>query len=82
MLDITANAFLYHMVRNIAGSLVKVGAGEAEPGWMAELLEARDRTLAAPTAPPEGLYFIGARFPRHYALPEGATAFPRGEGLS
>lgn len=82
VLDVTANAFLYHMVRNIAGSLVKVGIGEAEPGWLAELLEARDRTLAAPTAPPEGLCFIGARFPRHYALPEGATAFPRGEGLS
>jgi tRNA pseudouridine38-40 synthase len=81
-LDVTANGFLYHMVRNIAGSLIRVGTGEASVDWVAELLAARDRTLAAPTASPEGLYFIGARFPRHYALPDGAIAFPRGKGLT
>ena len=81
-LDVTANGFLYHMVRNIAGSLLRVGTGEAEPGWMRDVLRARDRTQAAPTAQPEGLYFIGARFPRHYGIPESAPAIPRGEGLS
>lgn len=82
LLDVTANGFLYHMVRNIAGSLIRVGSGEATPAWMLGVLEARDRTQAAPTAQPEGLYFIGARFPEHYELPGIGPAFPRGEGLS
>lgn len=81
-LDVTANGFLYHMVRNIAGSLMHIGLGEASVEWMAELLEARDRKRAAPTAAPEGLYFIGARYPAQYELPAGAPAFPRGRGLS
>jgi tRNA pseudouridine38-40 synthase len=81
-LDVTANGFLYHMVRNMAGSLLRVGRGETNAGWVEEVLAARDRSVAAPTAQPEGLYFIGARFPQHYGLPENAPAFPRGEGLS
>ena len=81
-LDVTANGFLYHMVRNMAGSLLRVGRGETNAGWVEEVLAARDRRVAAPTAQPEGLYFIGARFPQHYGLPENAPAFPRGEGLS
>jgi tRNA pseudouridine38-40 synthase len=76
-LDITANGFLYHMVRNIAGSLVKVGAGEEAPGWVADVLEKRDRALAAPTAAPEGLYFVAARYPQQYGFPSVAPAFPR-----
>ena len=82
LLDVTANGFLYHMVRNIAGSLIRVGSGAATPAWLLEVLQAKDRTLAAPTAQPEGLYFIGARFPEHYELPGNGPAFPRGEGLS
>lgn len=82
MLDVTANAFLYHMVRNIAGSLIRVGTGEAPSGWVKELLEQRDRKKAAPTAQPDGLYFLGARFPEHYGLPSEPPSFPRGEGLS
>ena len=81
-LDVTANGFLYHMVRNIAGSLLRVGRGDRNAGWVEEVLDARDRSVAAPTAQPEGLYFIGARFPQHYGLPENAPAFPRGKGLS
>jgi tRNA pseudouridine38-40 synthase len=50
-----ANAFLHHMVRNIMGSLVRVGRGEAEPEWIQTLLEARDRRLADITAPAAGL---------------------------
>ncbi|MEE4218815.1 MAG: tRNA pseudouridine(38-40) synthase TruA [Xanthomonadales bacterium] len=82
VLDVSANGFLYHMVRNIAGSLIRVGSGAEAPGWLRRVLEARDRTRAAPTAQPEGLYFIGARFPEHYGLPGNGPAFPRGEGLS
>ena len=81
-LEVTANAFLYHMVRNIAGSLIRVGKGEAPPGWLREVLAAKDRNQAAPTAQPDGLYFLGARFPQHYGLPDEAPPFPRGQGLS
>ena len=81
-LDVTANGFLYHMVRNIAGSLLHVGCGEAPVQWLEDTLEKRDRNQAAPTAPPEGLYFLGARYPDHYGLPTTPPAFPRGRGLS
>jgi tRNA pseudouridine38-40 synthase len=81
-LEVTANGFLYHMVRNIAGSLLRVGLGEAGVAWMGELLAQRDRNKAAPTAAPEGLYFVSARYPEHYGLPANAPAFPRGWDLS
>lgn len=81
-LDVTANGFLYHMVRNIAGSLFRVGLGEKPVDWIAELLNRGDRSLAAPTAPPEGLYFLAARYPEHYGLPERSPPFPRGWDLS
>lgn len=76
-LDVTANGFLYHMVRNIAGSLIRVGLGEASTEWVGEVLAMQDRTLAAPTAAPEGLYFISARYPEQYEFPASAPAFPR-----
>lgn len=67
--DIHANAFLQHMVRNIVGSLMVVGRGEREPAWIGELLQARDRTLAAMTAPPEGLYLVEVDYPAACGLP-------------
>lgn len=76
LLDITANAFLYHMVRNIAGSLMTVGTGEAEEGWIAEVLESRNRDEAGVTASAEGLYFVKARYPDKFALPARVRAFP------
>lgn len=82
ILDVTANGFLYHMVRNIAGSLIRVGSGEAPVEWMNEVLKKMDRGQAAPTAKPEGLYFVGARFPDRYNLPGQAPAFPYGQGLA
>ena len=81
-LEVTANGFLYHMVRNIAGSLIRVGLGEQAVCWIQQLLELKDRSKAAPTAQPEGLYFVSARYPEEYDLPVTAAAFPRGWNLS
>lgn len=67
--DFRASAFLQHMVRNIIGALVYVGKGKHPPEWVAELLAGRDRTLAAPTISPAGLYFAGAEYPPHFQLP-------------
>jgi tRNA pseudouridine38-40 synthase len=75
-IDIAANAFLYHMVRNIAGTLLAVGRGEREPGWAGEVLAARDRRVAGVTAPPDGLYFWGVRYPRAFGLPKQPPSFP------
>jgi tRNA pseudouridine38-40 synthase len=69
LFNVTANGFLYHMVRNIVGSLVEVGAGEQPVEWLAGILSAQDRTRAAPTAAGDGLYFMGARYPEQYGLP-------------
>lgn len=66
--DIVANAFLHHMVRNIVGSLLKVGAGERPPDWMATLLALRDRTQAGVTAPAAGLYFVYVDYPAEFGL--------------
>jgi tRNA pseudouridine38-40 synthase len=65
----TANAFLHHMVRNIVGSLVYVGAGKHPPEWIAELIASRDRRLAAPTFMPDGLYLAGVAYDSAFDLP-------------
>ena len=77
VLEIEANAFLHHMVRNIAGSLQMVGVGFQQPHWIAQLLEGRDRTKAADTASGEGLYLVAVTYPDAYALP----ATPEGPAL-
>jgi tRNA pseudouridine38-40 synthase len=68
-IEVEANAFLHHMVRNIVGSLVLVGRGEQPPEWIGELLRGGDRTVAGPTAPPQGLEFLGPRYPETFGLP-------------
>jgi tRNA pseudouridine38-40 synthase len=68
-ITVRANAFLHHMVRNIAGSLILVGAGERPAGWLANALAARDRSQAGPTAPPQGLYFAGVEYDDGFGLP-------------
>ena len=69
IIDIAANAFLQHMVRNVAGVLMEIGKGRREPAWAKELLEARDRTRGAATAPPQGLYLTRIDYPPEYGLP-------------
>lgn len=73
LLDITANAFLYHMVRNIAGSLMDVGKGERDAVWLKSVFAARDRKLAGMTAPAAGLFFVSAHYPGEFGLPETAA---------
>ena len=71
--ELQANAFLHHMVRNIVGSLLEVGAGERPEAWIAEVLQGRDRVLAGPTAPAEGLVFLGPRYGPEWGLPDEVT---------
>jgi tRNA pseudouridine38-40 synthase len=72
-LRITANAFLHHMVRNVAGALVAVGVGDRPGDWVAELLASRDRTRGGVTAPPQGLYFAGVAYDARWGLPAEAA---------
>lgn len=67
--EFSADAFLHHMIRNIVGALVRIGAGKADAAWLAGLLEARDRTRAPATFAPDGLYFTGADYDARFALP-------------
>ena len=69
IVDVKANAFLHHMVRNIVGSLTVVGYGGEAPAWIGEHMAGRDRTAAAETAPPHGLYLVEVDYPAHYGLP-------------
>jgi len=68
-IDIKANAFLLHMVRNIAGVLMSIGAGEMPVEWALEVLEARDRAQAGVNASPSGLYFMGVEYPPEFSIP-------------
>lgn len=70
IVDIKANAFVHHMVRNIVGSLLAVGSGEQSERWIAELLVAKDRRLAAATAKADGLYLVAVDYPEQFALPK------------
>ncbi len=70
VVDIKANAFVHHMVRNIVGSLMEIGCGNQPESWMAELLAAKDRTLAAATAKAEGLYLVSVDYPAQFKLPK------------
>jgi len=64
-----ANAWLQHMVRNIVGTLVYVGKGKHPPQWAKQLLESADRSLAAPTFGPEGLYLEAVEYDSRWNLP-------------
>ena len=68
--EITANAFLHHMVRNLAGALMLIGEGKADEGWLSGLLAVKDRTKAPATAQPNGLYLVDVGYPEQFDLPE------------
>jgi tRNA pseudouridine38-40 synthase len=68
--DVSANAFLHHMVRNMVGCLVYVGKGKYPPTWLAEVLNGRERSLAAPTFAPDGLYLRQIAYDAKWGLPQ------------
>ena len=73
--EFEANAFLHHMIRNIMGCLLRVGQRLEPPEWMAQVLAAKDRDVAAPTFSPDGLYFLGPQYEAHWGLPASAPAY-------
>jgi tRNA pseudouridine38-40 synthase len=68
-IEVTANAFLQHMVRNIAGTLVAIGCGDESPDWLAEVLQSRDRKRGGIAAPPHGLTLIQVHYPAECNIP-------------
>jgi tRNA pseudouridine38-40 synthase len=75
LLDVRANAFLQHMVRNLAGVLIAVGSGKQPVDWAAQVLAGRDRRHGGVTAPAEGLYLTGVDYPPHFAVPRLSPRF-------
>lgn len=69
IVDIKANAFLYHMVRNIVGSLIEIGCRKQSESWLANLLDLKDRSMAGATAPAAGLYLVSVDYPERFSLP-------------
>ena len=67
--EVTANAFVLHMVRNIIGSLMEVGFGRRDPGWIGQLIKGCDRTKSAATASPKGLYLVNVGYPNDPIIP-------------
>jgi len=70
IIDVKGNAFLHHMVRNIAGSLMEVGQGERPVSWIKEVLEAKNRCVAGMTAASAGLYFVDVDYPEEFDIPK------------
>lgn len=71
VIDVQANAFLHHMVRNLAGVLMDIGAGEKPISWLGDLLALRDRTRAGITAAAHGLYLVDVSYPDYPEIPTG-----------
>lgn len=74
MLELTANAFLQHMVRTIAGTLVAIGCGDESPEWLGEVLASKQRKRGGVSAPPHGLTLIRVDYPASYELPSNTNA--------
>jgi len=68
-IDVQANAFLHHMVRNIVGTLLAIGEGEEDPAWVKSLLAAKDRSAAGITSSAQGLYLVSVQYPDKFAIP-------------
>ncbi len=73
-LEVTANAFLQHMVRNITGTLVAVGCGDQDEAWLQSVLASGDRKQGGIAAPPHGLTLVDVGYPDTYSLPAGPNA--------
>jgi len=71
--EVSANAFVLHMVRNMVGSLLEVGFGRQQPSWIKQLLAEGDRCKSAATAAPNGLYLVNVNYPPQFALPQLPT---------
>ncbi len=67
--EVTANAFVLHMVRNMVGSLLEVGFGRQQPSWIKQLLRAADRNQSGATAAPNGLYLVDVQYPGYPSMP-------------
>lgn len=78
VIDITANAFLQHMVRNITGVLAEIGSGDREPEWARQVLESRDRKKGGVAAPPQGLTLLSVAYPDEFGLPKETRQSPTG----
>ena len=76
VITVRANAFLHHMVRNIAGALIAVGTGRRPVAWVAEILGGRDRKLGGATAPPQGLYLADVEYPDGLGVPPADARGP------
>ena len=81
ILEIRANAFLHHMVRNIAGVLMTIGRGDRPENWAREVLERRDRARGGVTAPPDGLYLVGVEYPARFGIPDWRQILDRSMDL-
>ena len=81
-LEITANAFLQHMVRNITGTLASVGSGEQAPEWVQQILDGGDRRRGGVAAPAHGLTLVGVIYPDHYAFPDVNPGVYPGDEIS
>lgn len=68
VIDLVANAFLHHMVRNIAGVLIEIGSGKNPPNWAREVLIARNRACAGITAKASGLYLVAVKYPAEFSM--------------
>lgn len=76
IIDIEANAFLLHMVRNIVGSLMDIGCGKRDSQWLKDIFAAHNRSLASPTAPPDGLYLVDVTYPLEFEVPRPRNLGP------
>ena len=79
-LTVTANAFLQHMVRNLAGTLVAIGLGEQEVAWADEVLKRRDRKAGGIAAPPHGLTLVSVDYPSQFGIPDAVDYGPSAAG--
>jgi tRNA pseudouridine38-40 synthase len=70
VVEVTANAFLLHMVRNIVGVLIAIGEGERQPEWALDVLRTRDRRCAGMTSSPHGLYLVNVEYPDYFDMPK------------